>query len=43
MGLLIGGILKLTGRVGNMCLFQLRSSRKMMALPDVGSLGRGVA
>ena len=43
MGLLFGGILKLTGQAGNMCLFQLRSSRKMMPLPDVGSLGRGVA
>ena len=43
MGLLFGGILKLTGWVGNTCLFQLRSSRDMMPLPDVGSLGRDVA
>ena len=32
----------MTGWVGNRCLFQARSSRDMMAPPDVGSRRRGV-
>ena len=44
MGFLFGCILKLTGEGGILCLCQLRRNLgNVIAIPDVGSLGRGVA